>query len=66
MVKEERATTKVRVVFDAAAKNNGNDTISPGPKLQRELVDVLTRFRRAPVVLSADISEMFLELQYKD
>lgn len=45
-----------------------NDAIWPGPKLQRDLVDVLTRFRRAPVALSADISEMFLqvELQEKD
>mgnify|MGYP002260112394 CR=1 FL=1 len=71
VVKEERVTTKVRVVFDAAAKHIGkilNDTIWPGPKLQRELVDVLTRSCWAPVALSADISEMFLqvELQYKD
>ena len=68
---EERVTTKVRVVFDAAAKHDGkslNDTIWPGPKLQRELVDVLTRFRLAPVALSADISEKLLqvELQNKD
>ena len=68
VVKDERVTTKVPVVFDAAAKHNGkslNDTIWRGPKLQRELVDV---FCRAPEALSADISEMFLqvELQYKD
>ena len=71
MVKEERVTTKVLVVFDAAAKYDGeclNDTIWPGPKLQRELVDALTRFRWAPVALSVGISEMFLqvELQEKD
>ena len=71
VVKEDRVTTKVRVVFDAAAKHDGkslNDAIWPGPKLQRDLVDVLTRFRRAPVALSSDISEMFLqvELQEKD
>ena len=71
VVKEDRVTTKVRVVFDAAAKHDGkslNDAIWPGPKLQRDLIDVLTRFRRAPVALSADISEMFLqvELQEKD
>ena len=71
VVKEEGVTTKVCVVFDATAKHNGkslNDTIWPGPKLQRVLVDVLTRFRPAPVALSADISGMFLqvELQYKD
>ena len=71
VVKEDRITTKVRVVFDAAVKYEGkslNDAIWPGPKLQRDLVDVLTRFRRAPVALSVDISEMFLqvELQNKD
>ena len=70
-VVKDRVTTKVRVVFDAAAKHDGkslNDAIWPGPKLQRDLTDVLTRFRRASVALSADISEMFLqiELQEKD
>ena len=71
VVKEDRVMTKVRMVFNAAAKHDRkslNDAIWPGPKLQRDLVDVLTRFRRAPVALSADISEMFLqvELQEKD
>ena len=65
VIKEDRTTTKVRIVFDAAAKYGGkslNDAINPGPKLQRELVNVLTRFRRAPVALSGDISEMFLQV----
>ena len=69
VIKEDRVTTKVRVVFDAAAKHDGkslNDAIWPGPKLQRELVDVLTRFCRAPVALSADISEMFLQVELQD
>lgn len=71
VVKEDRVTKKVHVLFDAAAKHDGkslNDAIWLGPKLQRDLVDVLTRFCRAPVALSADISEMFLqvELQEKD
>ncbi len=69
VVKEDRVTTKVRVVFDAAVKHEGkslNDAIWPGPKLQRDLVDVLTRFRRAPVALSADISEMFLQVELQD
>ena len=45
VVKEDRVTTKVQVVFDAAAKHDGkslNDAIWPGPKLQRDLVDVDT------------------------
>jgi hypothetical protein len=43
-----------------------NDSIRSGPKLQREIVDVLTRFHRAPVALSADISEMFLQVGLQD
>jgi len=69
VIKEDRVTTKVRVVFDAAAKQDGkslNDAPWPGPKLQRDLVDVLTRFRGAPVALSADISEMFLQVELQD
>ena len=69
VVKEDRVTTKVRVVFDAAAKHDGkilNDAIWPRPKLQRDLVDVLTRFRRAPVALSADISEVFLQVELQE
>ena len=65
VIREDKTTKKVRVVFDAAAKYNGkslNDGILPGPNLQRELVDVLIRFRRAPVALSADISEMLLQV----
>ena len=69
--KKDIVTTKVRVAFDAAMKHDReiiNDAIRPGTKLQRELVDVLTRFRWSPVVLSGDIAEMFLqvELQKKD
>ena len=71
VIRPDKDTTKVRVVFDAAMKCEGkslNDAIRPGPKMQREVVDVLTRFRRAPVALTADISEMFLQvgLQERD
>ena len=65
VVRPEKSTTKVRAVFDTAMKCEGkslNDAIYAGPKLQREIVDVLTRFRRAPVALMADISEMFLQV----
>ena len=65
VIRNDKATTKVRIVFNAAAKHDGkslNHAVLPGPKLQRELVDVLCRFRRAPVALSADISQMFLQV----
>ena len=69
MVREDKSTTKVRVVFDAAAKYEGrclNDAILPGPKLQLEIVDVLLRFRREPVAISADIAEMFLQVRLRE
>ncbi|XP_028393185.1 uncharacterized protein LOC114517596 [Dendronephthya gigantea] len=65
VIRNDKATTKVRIVFDAAAKYDGkclNDAVLSGPKLQQDLVDVLCRFRRAPVALSANISQMFLQV----
>ena len=65
IVRPGRETTKTRIVFDASAKCNGvslNDAICQGPKLQRDLVDVLLRFRRFPVALVCDIAEMYLRI----
>ena len=67
-MRHHKATTKVRIVFDAAAKHDEkslNDAIFSGPKFQRELTDVLTRFCRGPVALSSDISEMFLQVSMR-
>jgi len=66
VVKPDKLTSKVRIVFDASAESNGialNDVIHQGPKLQRELVDVLLRFRKNPVALICDIAEMYLKIQ---
>ena len=56
----------MRIVFDAAAKHDEkslNDAIFSGPKLQRQLTNVLTRFRRAPVALSADNIQYIIAIQ---
>ena len=69
VIRAEKTTTKFWVVFDAAAKFNGkclNDGILSGPKLQKEITDVLLRFRHAPVALSADIAQMFLQIELKE
>ena len=66
VVKEDRSTTKVQIVFDASAKFNGtalNDVIYQGPKLQNDLFNVLLRFRRYPVALICDIAEMYLSVR---
>ena len=69
VIKPDKETTKTRIVFDASAAQNGislNDIIHQGPKLQRDLVDVLMRFRRYPVAIIGDISEMYLQVKVKE
>ena len=61
VVRMDKSTTKVRIVFDCAAKCDGislNDMIHAGPKLQQDLFNVLVRFRRNPVGVACDIKEM--------
>ena len=65
VVKPEKETTKVRIVFDASSKHEGtslNEYLSTGPKLQRELFDVLLRFRRNQIAVVCDIAEMYLKV----
>ena len=66
VLRPDKSTTKTRIVFDASAKYEGislNDVIHQVPKLQNNLVDILTRFRREPVGLMCDISEMYLQIR---
>lgn len=65
VLRPDKDTTKTRIVFDAAAKFEGvalNDRIYQGPKLQRDLFDVLLRFRRYPIAVVCDIEEMYLRI----
>ncbi len=64
--KDSSSTTKVRAVFDASARTTStfslNDTLLPGPNLYPPLTDILLRFRKFPIAMSADISKMFREI----
>ena len=65
VVRMDKSTTKVRIVFDCAAEYEGvslNSAIHAGPKLQKDLFDVLVRFRRNPVAIACDIQEMYLQV----
>jgi len=66
VVREGSLTTKVRPVFDASATGfNGislNDCLHAGPSLNPNLVEILMRFRRWPIALSADITKAFLQI----
>ena len=65
VVKKDGDKTKIRIVFDAAAKSQGmclNDALETGPNLQNDVVEVLVRFRRHRIALSCDVQEMFLRV----
>ena len=62
----DKSTTKTRIVFDASARSEGtclNDYIHKGPKLQRDLNDVLMRFRKSPIAIACDVAEMYLQIE---
>lgn len=52
VIKQDRETTKVRVVYDASRKGTNNislnDTLLVGPKLQDDLRHILMRWRYHP------------------
>ena len=66
VVKRDRETTKVRIVFDASSKNAGekslNDCLHEGPNLFPSIVGILIRFRLFPFAMCADIEKAFLQV----
>lgn len=59
-------TTKLRVVFDASCRSSNslslNDIIHPGPKLQADIIDIITKFRLHTVVFTSDICKMYRQI----
>ena len=70
VVKNTSSTTKVRPVFDGSAKGyNGislNDCLETGPNLLPSLIEILLRFRRKKIALTADIKQAFLQVKIQD
>lgn len=66
VIKEASSTTKLRVVFDASARDSNlqslNDNIMNGPRLQPELLDHLLRFRLFKVAFTADVAKMYRQI----
>ena len=65
VVKEDRSTTKLRIIFDASAKYK--DTVSlnvlyKGACLNADLYSLLLKFRVHLIVLTADIEKAYLQI----
>ena len=63
VIRQDKKTTKVRVVYDASARTSGpslNDCLHAGPKFNQRILEILLRFRSYPIALVADIEKAFL------
>ena len=63
VVRHDKDTTKVRVVYDGSARSDGpslNDCLHAGPKFNQRIFDILLRFRLHRVAITADIEKAFL------
>lgn len=63
VLRTNKATTKLRVVYDASSKTSGpslNECLYKGPKFHQLILDLLIRFRSYRVALIADVEKAFL------
>lgn len=67
VIKADSTTTSTRVVFDGSAKTSTgyslNDVLHSGPKIQQDLTDILIRWRKHRVALTADIEKMYRQIK---
>ena len=63
VIKENRSTTKVRIIYDASAVGKGgkslNEFLEQGPNLFPNLTGLLLRFRKGKYVVTADVEKAF-------
>ena len=67
VLKPQKTTTKVRLVYDASAKTKGdnkslNECLYRGPVMLHNLCGILMRFRTHNIAVVADIEKAFLQV----
>ena len=68
VIRKDAETTKIRIVYDASAKESKsgtslNECWHTGPSLNPLLFDILVRFRENKVALVGDIEKAFLNIE---
>ncbi|XP_075151112.1 uncharacterized protein LOC142225221 [Haematobia irritans] len=70
VVKPERTSTKVRVVFNASKRSSTgislNDILHTGPILQNDLMNVVLRWRFFRYVFNGDIQKMYRQIYVQE
>ena len=67
VIRRDKDTTKLRIVYDASSKATGlslNDCLHAGPKFDQHIVDILLRFRIYRIEVAADIEKAFLMIGF--
>ena len=70
VVRESAATTKLRIVYDASAREHQqspslNECLEVGPPLQNHIWKVLVRGRFHPVAVTGDLKQAFLQVRIR-
>ena len=70
VVMEDKATTKLSVVFDASSHEKKspslNDCLLTGPNLKPDLMSILIKFRLHEIAYMADIKKPFLQISLSE
>lgn len=66
VVRIDRSTTKLRIVYDASARSADgpslNDCLNKGPTFNQFIFNILLRFRAYQIALTADLEKAFLQV----
>ena len=63
VIRRDKATIKLKVVYDASARSNGaalKDCLYSGPPLAENIFDILPRFRASRIALPGEVEKAFL------
>lgn len=67
IIKPSSTSTKLRVVFDASARDsNGvslNETLRIGPTIQQDLLSILLRWRKFKFAITADVEKIYRQIE---
>lgn len=70
VLREDKATTKLQVVFDASSHKDRspslNDCLLTGPNLNPDLMSILIKFRLHEIAYMADIKKAFLQISLSE
>ena len=71
VVKNRAESTKLRVVYDASARETRtspslNECLNPGPRLQNLLWSILVRSLFLPILLTGNLEKAFIQVRIKE